>query len=80
MHKKGSPAFSGKLLKGHQNVQAKVSKVAITKATAIEHLDFFFFGKTFTMPTIEASSDIPQKLSSVLIRTQFGGFGLVLPC
>ena len=48
-------AFSGKLVKGHQNVQAKVRKVAITKATAIEHLDFQVdaFGKTVTMPTIE---------------------------
>jgi len=35
--------------------QDKVGKIAITKATAIEHLDFQVdtFGKAVTMPTIE---------------------------
>ena len=36
-------------------MQAKVSEVAITKAAAIEHLDFQVdtFGEAITMPTVE---------------------------
>ena len=77
--------LAGSWLKGHQNVQAKVRKVAITKATAIEHLDFQVdaFGKTVTMPTIEVVQNtlapVVERLDKRLQGAQFGGFGLVLP-
>ena len=84
----GKPALrplAGSWLKGHQNVQAKVRKVAITKAAAIEHLDFQVdtFGKAVTMPTVEvvqnALAPVVERLDKRLQGAQFGGFGLVLP-
>ena len=66
-------------------MQAKVRKVAITKAAAIEHLDFQVdtFGKAVTMPTIEVVQNtlapVVERLNKRLQGAQFGGCGLVLP-
>jgi hypothetical protein len=66
-------------------VQAKVSKVAITKAATIEHLDLQVdtFGKAVTMPTIEvvqnALASAVERLDKRLQGAQLGGLGLGLP-
>jgi hypothetical protein len=66
-------------------VQAKVRKVAITKAAAVEHFDFQVdaFGKTVTMPTIEVIQNtlapVVERLNKRLQGAQFGGLGLGLP-
>ncbi len=66
--------LAGRWPKGHQNVQTEVLEVAIAKAAAIEHLDFWIdaFGKAVAVPTVEVVQDA---LTPIVERLDKGSQG-----